>query len=94
MLNGSETGGDERNIGIRAFGSGGADLLVRAAGAGIAFACTLRFGTGAMLYKKSLARVCGERRIRITRFRRNQFWSGLKRGVDVGTIIFLDRSGP
>lgn len=94
MLDGSETGGDERDIGIRTFGSGGAYLLVRTASAGIAFACTLRFGTGAMLCKKSLARVCGERRVRITRFWRNQFWSGLKWGVDVGTVVFLYRSGP
>lgn len=94
MLDRSETGSDERDIGIRTFGSGGADLLVRTASAGITFACTLGFGTGTMLYKKLLARVCGEGRIRSTRFRRNEFWSGLEGCVDVCTVVFLDRGGP
>lgn len=94
MLDRGETGGDERDIGIGAFGGGGANLLVRTAGAGIAFACTLRFGTGTVFYDRSLATVGDRRRIRNTRFGRNQFWGGLERSVDVGIVVLLDRSGP
>lgn len=46
-----ETSGDERNVGIGAFGSAGADGLIGAAGAGIALACKIGFGTGTVFYK-------------------------------------------
>jgi len=44
-----ETGGDERKVGIGAFGRGGAYGLVWAAGAGVAFAGELRFGSRTVL---------------------------------------------
>lgn len=44
----SKASGDERDIGVRAFGGGSTDLLVRAACAGIAFAGALRLGAGAV----------------------------------------------
>ena len=43
-----ETGGYEREIGVRALGRGGAYRLVWAAGTGVAFAGELRFGSGTM----------------------------------------------
>jgi hypothetical protein len=43
-----ETGGYEREVGVRALGRGGAYRLVWTAGAGVAFAGELRFGSGTM----------------------------------------------
>ena len=40
--------GDEGDVGVGTFGRGGADGLVWAACAGIAFSCEVGFGTGAM----------------------------------------------
>lgn len=54
MLDGRKTGSDEGNVGIGAFGSGSADLLVWTAGASIALAGALRFGTRAVFCERGL----------------------------------------
>lgn len=57
MLDGRKTGSDEGNVGIGAFGSGSADLLVWTAGASIALAGALRFGTRAVFWERVLVTV-------------------------------------
>lgn len=46
VLDGREAGGDERDVGIGAFGGGGADLLIGTAGTGITLAGVLRLRAG------------------------------------------------
>lgn len=41
--------GDDGNVGVRAFGGGGADGLIRAIRAGVALSCVLRFRSWAVL---------------------------------------------
>src|SRR5690606_22560754 len=49
VLDGGEAGGDERNVGIRAFGGRGADRLVGTAGACVCLAGLLAFWAGTVL---------------------------------------------
>ena len=51
VLDAGEAGGYEGDVGVGTFGSGGADGLVGAAGAGIAFAGKVGFGAGAVFCK-------------------------------------------
>lgn len=46
-----EASRDERDVGIGAFRSTGADRLIGAAGAGITLASEIRFGTGTVFYR-------------------------------------------
>lgn len=48
VFDAGEAGGDEWDVGVGAFGDGGADELVGAAGAGVAFAGEGGFGAGAV----------------------------------------------
>lgn len=56
VLDAGEARGDEGDVGVGAFGGGGADELVGAAGAGVAFAGEIGFGAGAV-FCGSLARM-------------------------------------
>jgi len=50
VLDAREALRDEWDVGVRAFGGGGADGLVGAAGAGVGFAGLLGLGAGAVLW--------------------------------------------
>lgn len=86
-----EAGGDQRNVGVRAFGGGGADELVGAASAGVAFAGEVGFGAGAVLCGL-LARMSMRLLWRrgCTRFRRNKLGSYFEGGKEVDLDGFLE----
>lgn len=80
MLYVREARSDEGDVGIRAFRSAGTDRLVGAAGAGIALASEIRFGTGTVFYEIGLwldqMEQAGCERPGSTWFWSNELWGG------------------
>ena len=54
VADGGKTGGDEWDVGVGPLGCGGADGLVGATRAGVAFACCFGLWTGAVLWRDGL----------------------------------------